>query len=117
VAATVLTVYKLDRTAGVLIAGTAATVTQGDAFDNTGKEFLLVTNAHGSIDTTVSFALAQTLDGLTAGPRTVSVVHGTSRLIGPFPASVYNNADGRVTAICSSVDLVTVKAFQLVAEP
>ena len=113
-AATILTVSQLDRVSGVNLTGTAAHATDGDAFPNTGKEFLLVTT--GGTPTTVTIALSKTLDGQPVAPNTYSITTG-GLVIGPFPTALYNNSSGRVVAVCSPITSVTVKAFRLVPEP
>ena len=112
-AATVLTVAAVSR-AGIDIAGTAATVTDGDAFPNTGKEVVLVNNGSGApITVTLKFGTLGKVDGQTATERTVTVAAGVTKAIGPFTAKEYNDANNRVTVICSAVTTVTVKAISV----
>lgn len=102
-----LTVTTVDR-AGVALAGSAATVTVGDAFPNTGKEFLFVKNGGGA---PINVSFKGLVDGQTVTLRTVAVANGAEKLIGPFPPSTYNDTNGRVTAICDTVTSVTVQAI------
>jgi hypothetical protein len=104
-----LTVTTVSR-AGAVLSGVAATATTGDAFPNTGKEFLVVNNGSGaSID--VALKVRKTVDGQAVADRTVAVAAGAVRIIGPFPLDQYNDANARVTAICSAVTSVTVQAI------
>lgn len=111
--ATVLTVTAISRT-GVALAGTAATVTDGDCFPNTGKEYVFIKNAGGSpITATLKFGTGGVVDGQSATERTVSITNGTEKIIGPFPPSYYNDANGRCTVICSAVTNVTIQVVSV----
>lgn len=104
-----LTVGTVTR-AGLALAGSAATVTAGDAFPNTGKEFLVVKNSSlASINVTIK--VQRKVDGFAATDRVEAVPAGEEQVFGPFPPLDYNDTNGRVVAICSAVADVTVQAI------
>ena len=72
---------------------TPASETNGDAtenhtFVNDGRTIILARNS-GAGARTITFRVAQILDGLTAATRVVSIPAGASRYFGPFPTDVY----------------------------
>lgn len=77
---------------GTALADEAANV-DGEMFLNTGFEFLLVRNAH-SASINVTLVTQQEVGGLAVADRVVAVVNATTKLIGPFPAALYNVASG-----------------------
>lgn len=92
----------------------AVTVTAGDTFRNTGKEFIHVINGGGgatvvTVDspTTCSFGIAANA----AHDLTVSVPAGEDRMIGPFNKERFNSSTDIVTFICSVVTTVTAAIF------
>jgi len=68
----------------------------GDTFSNSGKEFIHAKNESTS-DIVITIITPNTVDGLAVADRTVNVPSGQERLIGPFPANVYNGGAGKVT--------------------
>src|SRR3990172_2571153 len=101
-----LTVQQIAKT-GLVYALTAA-AGGGDAFLNEGvRTFFHVKNADGTA-TTVTFVTQKTVEGLA-----VSVTNGTEQLVGPFPADVYNDANGLVQVTYSKVTSLTVNPFRL----
>ncbi len=100
--------------AGVTVSGAA--VASSDKFANNGKQFLCVINADIA-QTVVTITSQCTLDGLTVADPTVTVGAATTKLIGPFPPSTYNDADGYVTVAYSNITTVTAKVFTAVPEP
>jgi hypothetical protein len=112
-ATTVLTVSKIVM-GGVASNPTAATATDGDAFPNTGREYLEVANGSGApIIVTLDVQRTTDSDGATVTDPTVTVAAGATKRIGPFNPATYNDANGRVKATCSAVATVTVEAVQL----
>jgi len=89
-----LTVNTVTRT-GVLYAVVAAAAA-GDQFANDGRTLVAVYNSHGTASRTVSIDVQQDVDGQDPPSRTVTVAAGETRLIGPFPTGIYNDANGRV---------------------
>jgi hypothetical protein len=108
----VLTATPLTRS-GVTITGVAAGAS-GDQVANTGKEFFLVTNGSGG-SITVTLDMTATVDGVNPTDPTVAVPAGESRMIGPFPKGLYDDASGLVKITYSATTSVTVKALQLTA--
>ncbi|HLC04821.1 MAG TPA: hypothetical protein VJK02_17435 [Anaerolineales bacterium] len=106
-----LTVQQIAKT-GLVYALTAA-AGGGDAFLNEGvRTFFHVKNADGTA-TTVTFVTQKTVEGLAVADLAVSVTNGTEQLVGPFPADVYNDANGLVQVTYSKVTSLTVNPFRL----
>lgn len=106
-----LTVNTITRD-GVLYAVVAAAAA-GDQFANDGRTFLAVYNAHGSASRTVSIDIQQDVDDQDPPDREVAVAAGETRLIGPFPTGIYNDANGRVQITYDNEADVYVGAFKL----
>lgn len=107
-----LTVTTVTR-AGHDVAGVAATAgAGGDEFANTGQEFLEVKNGSGA-PITVTLDIKSTVDGAAVTDPTVTVAAGVTKIIGPFPPSIYNDSGtGRAKVTYSDVTTVTVKALK-----
>lgn len=109
-----LTVQTISRS-GVAQTLTAANSGSGQEFANDGRTLLLVKNASGAT-VSVSFEYQASLDGglVTPGNLTAAVGDGATKLFGPFPGELYNDADGNVevdyTGVVASV---SVGAFRL----
>lgn len=93
------------------------TATHGNKFSNDGKTVLLVKNGSGA-PITVTIYANRTVDGLTL-PNLTATVAATGdadgldfQVIGPF-TSTFNQTDGFVWAVCSSVTSVSVGAYRL----
>lgn len=109
--ATVLSVQAVSLT-GVVPSFSAATVTVGDKFLNNGRVYVEVINGAGApINVTVD-SLVNCNQGHDHN-ITVAVANGTRKKIGPFPMSIFNDASGYVTVICSSVTSITLGAFSV----
>jgi hypothetical protein len=111
---TALTVSTITR-AGITDTLAAANA-DGSRFSNDGKTFLEVANASG--DTiTVTVETPGTVDGLAIADLEVAVPDGTTKFIGPFPPSLYNQLAGSYTGYVyvtySSATTVTVAAWRL----
>jgi hypothetical protein len=88
---------------------TAADAAKTDKWLNTGAEFLAIKNAGGSpITLTLTFGVGGIIDGVVPTSKTVSVTNGHTLLVGPFPPSVYNDANGYMIVSYSAVTSVTV---------
>jgi hypothetical protein len=116
-----LTVADIAIT-GLNPAGTLPTVTDGDKFINTGKEFLQVVNdSGGSINVTISSyptnPQSTPPSGLTVGDQVVAVPAGQSKLIGPFPPSIYSDTSNYAHVVCSAVTDILIKALRLTPNP
>lgn len=97
----------------------AATATTGDTFLEDGKQetVLEVNNGSGgSINVTITAvqtsAVVAGVGPVTIANKVVAVPDGARRIIGPFPKA-YVNSTGHVTAICSAVTTVTVRAVKI----
>lgn len=106
----VLTVNEISR-AGVSGALTAA-AGGGDSFANDGRTYLDVNNGSGG-SITVTFVTQQTIDGLAVADLAVAVGAGVRTKVGPFPPSIYNDANGRVQVTYSGVTSLTVNPFRV----
>jgi len=93
---TVLTAQPVTIS-GLVPSYAAATLTDGDQFRNSGKEFIHVINGGGS-PCVVTVPTPATIKGLTIQDKTVSVAAGTDRMIGTFDPGLYNNPAGGTDA-------------------
>ena len=107
-----LTVTPVTRSGYNLTDALTAAGASGDSWANNGTELLAVKNA-GMSAITVTLAYAGTFDGATPTNKTVSVGAGKTYLIGPFPQSLYNDANQRANVTYSSATDVTVAVFRL----
>lgn len=109
----VLVVQKIVK-AG-LTPALAAAAGGGDSWQNTGREFLKVTNGGaGSINVTIAAqAGACSTYGVTnaAHDIVVAVGAGVTKDIGPIDPLAYNDANGRAQITYSGVTTVTVGVF------
>ena len=104
-----LTVAQIDR-AGLLQALTA--VNSADTFDNNGRVFLLVDNQNaGTIVVTID--VQQAVDGQDPASKTVSLLTTETKLIGPFPPEIYNDANEEVNVAYDITASVTAQAYRL----
>jgi len=83
----------------------------GDAFINTGNEFVHIKNDDAS-SKDITFATPAEVDGLAVADRVVSIPAGEDRMIGPFPASTYNDTAGKVQITYSAVTSVTIAVIK-----
>lgn len=96
--------------AGVVLTYSAATVTTGETFVNSGKEFVHVKNGSGS-SITVTFTGGNPCSfGVTnaAHNLVVTVPLTSDRIIGPFSKDQFNDANNLITVVCSAVTTVTM---------
>ena len=108
-----LTVQTVSRAGLDLNANAVAATGGGDSWLNTGSQMLYINNGSGSICTvTLVFGVGGVVDGLTPTARTVGVPIGHAAIIGPFPPTAYNDANGLANVHYSGVSSVTVAAFQ-----
>jgi hypothetical protein len=92
----------------------AAAETDGNAWNNTGREFLHVKN--GATACVVTVLTPRTVDGQAVTARTVTVPATEERVIGPFPPETFNQrgAAGDVVHVnYDDVTNVTVGVFRL----
>lgn len=107
-----LTVDELDRLGFNLDTLVAADV-GGDEFANDGQMAFVITNGDASPHT-VTFVTQQTVDDEAVADKAVVVAAGDTMIIGPFPTSVYNDANSKVQATYDAVTSVTVGVFRLI---
>lgn len=90
-----LTINTLDRDANAYTYEGANA--GGDEWLNTGKQLLLVnhTNAGGT-NVVLTFSFELIVDGQTVPDRTVTIVKGTSQVLGLWPKNWYNDGDEHV---------------------
>ncbi len=110
-----LTVQQSKRSGnGVDLAGVAA-AGGGDTFPTTGKEVVVITNGGGS-PVTLTVATPGTVDSLAVADLTATIGAGETRLLGPFPPSIYAT-DGQpgsnVALSYSGVTSVTVAVVRV----
>lgn len=83
----------------------AAAEAGGDGWANTGQELLIVrhTNSIGSdVTLTVATTITIVVDGQDVDNREIVIGAGETHMLGPFPASYYNDAEGLVSLAWSS---------------
>jgi hypothetical protein len=102
--------------AGINPEGVDQAAAVADYFANSGKQMLYAKNGDAS-SKTITIATQQTVDGLAVEDLTVTIPAGETRLIGPFPPSVYNDGDGRVQLSYSAVTSVMVAVLKFTANP
>jgi hypothetical protein len=105
----VLSVQQIS-TAGVVPATLVAASAGGDSFANNGRTVFDAANGSGA-PITVTFASQKPCDQGSTHNTVVSVTNGTTRRIGPFDPSRYNDGNGFVQVTYSAVTSLTVGAF------
>ena len=85
----------------------------GDNFTNDGATWLHIKNAHATVSRTVTLDIKSTVDGQAVTDPTVVVPALGDRVIGPFPTTFYNDANGRVNITYSSEADLTVAVCKL----
>ena len=106
-----LTVQEIDRD-GVVPTYVACDV-GGDEFVNEGRlTFVYVKNTDAS-PRTVTFVTQKTVDGEAVDDKDVVVAPTSEEPIGPWPASIYNDSDGKVQITYSAVVNLTIAVLQL----
>jgi hypothetical protein len=92
----ILTVQNISR-AGLNPPTVAAAAAGGDSFPNDGKTFLWFQNDHAADPRTVTVVTQKTVDGKAVADDAIAVTAANDiAFIGPFPPSIYNDANGRV---------------------
>ena len=93
-----LTVQDLTEAGTTLSMSTCAG--GGDEFDNSGNEFLLFVNDHGSNSYNITITVQDTsvedpqYGTLTKSFAAKACAAGSRTVVGPFPVKAYNDADG-----------------------
>src|ERR1017187_2546404 len=83
----------------------------GDTFANTGNEFVLIKNGDSGTHV-VTIAIPALVDGFAVTSRTVSIVAGAQKAIGPFPKGTYNDSGGLVHLTYDGVTSVTIAVLK-----
>lgn len=111
----VLTVQAIARTG--LDPALAAAAAGGDAFPNTGREFLVVKNANATLSRTVTVASQIPTGAIPQGTAKtdlqVQIPALEERWIGPLDPASFNDANGRAVVTYSTEADLTVGAFRL----
>jgi len=99
-----------------LEASFAAATADNVSFTNSVDQRTLfwVKNGDGS-DHDVTFHTSETRDGNAVADLTVTITAGKERLMGPFPAGVYNQSDGTVYADFSATTSMTYAVINIPA--
>jgi hypothetical protein len=84
----------------------------GNAFPNSGGEFIHVKNGAGS-SINVTVLTTRSVDGQVVTNRVVAVPAGDDRMIGPFQAGNFNQGNGEVWFNYSAVTTITVGVFRV----
>ncbi|OPX62363.1 MAG: hypothetical protein A4E30_00756 [Methanomassiliicoccales archaeon PtaB.Bin215] len=106
-----LTVQKASLT-GLEPAMVTPTATTGDKFYNSGRTVLKVANGSGA-GITVTVDAKTPCDLGVDHDLTVSVGAGKTLYIGPFAKNRFDDSQGLVSVVCSSVTSVTVAAIEV----
>jgi hypothetical protein len=107
-----LTVTECARTglALALSGGTAAA--NGDQWLNTGREVLVITNGDSGAHN-VSVDVQAEPDGKEVTERQVSVVNATTKVLGPFPPNIYNDAGGYAHITYAALTAMKVQVVRI----
>lgn len=117
-ARTVLAITSVVDT-GVAFTGAAPDATNGNAMPNNGRQFLLYKNGDASSHTVTinAYPKGDTPNGLTVSDLVVTVAAGATKLIGPFPPSIFNNSSNQVEIDFSSATSQLQTAYEFVSDP
>ena len=81
----------------------------GDTFTNSGREAILIRhdNALGA-SVTLTIATPLTIDGLAVADASVVIGPGETHLLGPWPASTYNDSQKKVALSYSDATDISI---------
>ncbi len=87
----------------------AAADALGDSFANSGREAILIRhdNAVGTA-VTLTIATPLTIDGLSVADASIVIGPGETHLLGPWPASTYNDSQKQVALSYSSATDISI---------
>jgi hypothetical protein len=92
----IIAVQNISR-AGLNPPTVEAVAAGGDSFPNDGKTFVWYQNDHATEVRTLTVVTQKTVDGKAVADDTVGVEAADDlAFVGPFPPSIYNDANGRV---------------------
>jgi hypothetical protein len=115
VAYTALTVVTSSKDGATLSAPAAVDGTNGNAFVNTGREMIEITNGGGA-PINVTFVTTLTYSGFAIADNVVAITNGSTKVIGPFDTALYNGSDPAENSIgftFSSATSVTARVIKL----
>ena len=104
--------YTVQEVVRAGVVPTENAVAASDTFSNDGHTILIVTNGSGG-SVNVTLTTPGTVDGLAVADRVVAVGNGVKKAIGPFPRSLYNDSDGKVTVAYDGTTSVTAMALSI----
>jgi hypothetical protein len=107
-----LTATTLARAGVDPVPSAAADVLGDEVLNPSGDAYFIVKNGGGSGITVTLPIRATGPDGATVTNPTVTVPAAGTRIIGPFPVSIYNDASGKAKITYSGVTSVTVLAVR-----
>ncbi|MFF1790753.1 hypothetical protein ACFVX9_30350 [Kitasatospora sp. NPDC058243] len=110
-----ITAVQAVTTAGLNPTFDNANASGGQQFANNGRRILRVTNTSASA-VTVTVNIPATLDGVAPanGGKQITIPATTGdTLIGPFPATTYNQADGKVYVDFSAAASVKLAVLEV----
>lgn len=99
---------------GIVPSYVTATLTDGNMFRNTGKEFIHVVNASGG-GVNVTVPTPAKVVGLDIEDKVVVVGAGTDQMIGPFEPGFYNQSGadkGKTYVEFDTITSITVAVFR-----
>jgi len=108
-----ITVQVVDRHTPVEPTQTAAAVADYHMFDNDGRTFLFLIGGTANCEITVQ--TPGTVDGLAIDDIIFDIPLGATeyRIMGPFPPSIYNQANGKVYIDWEDANIAGVKVAVL----
>lgn len=75
--------------AGAVLATTTGDAVNGHVMINDGRTGIIVKNTGATVARTVTYRIAQTVDGQAVTPRTATLAVGEQKLFGPFDVNSY----------------------------
>lgn len=112
---TALAVTTSSKDGATLAAATAVDGTNGNAFVNTGRETIEITNG-GVSPINVTFITTLTYAGFGIADNVIAITNGTTKVCGPFDTALYNGSDPAANSIgftFSSATSVTARVIKL----
>jgi len=101
---------KLTRD-GISITPTVYITTDGASVTNDKDTTFLYLSNTDALAIVLTFHIYKTVDDQAVANKTVSIDAGEVMILGPFPASIYNQANAQVYVDAATADKVTIQAF------
>lgn len=114
--ATSLTVTTTAAAGTVLPAGVTVDNTNGNVFTNTGREAIIVSNLSGgtlTITVTTNGVYAVGTVNYAVADLTVTLNNNTTKILGPFDKTLFNDGNGAVDLAWSTGTNVTAQVISL----